>query len=62
MELLGSWMLKNGVRPNDVIYVARRILEEALEMYGILIYNCVVFAELTKRQAEIRLRFTSVNS
>ena len=62
MELLGSWMLKNGVRPNDVIYVARRILEEALEMYGILIYNCVVFAELTKRQAKIRLRFTSVNS
>ncbi len=45
-ELLGSVMIASGVTPDSLIYQLRRLIEEALELFGIALFNVVAFREL----------------
>ncbi len=58
-EFLGSIMIKTGyVDSNkELIYLIRRILEEGFEMYGIAIFNCALFGEISNKK--ISLTFVS---
>jgi len=55
LEYLGAVMLKTGFveSRSDLIFAIRRLCEEGLEMYGIVIFNCVLYQEILKRNISI---------
>ena len=55
MEFVGSLMLHQGASPEDFSYQLRRLLEEAFEMYGVVIFNCAAAGELARRVANLKL-------
>jgi len=57
-EYLGSVMLSTGFveSKTDFIYLMRRIFEEGFEMYGIAIFNCVLYREIVNKK--ITLTYT----
>jgi len=61
-EYLGIIMLDTGFvdSRDDILYIARRILEEGFEMYGIAFFNCALYREISNRK--IILIFTSLTS
>ncbi len=53
-EFIGAVMRYTGyAQSTDLIYKLRRIVEESLEIYGIVIFNCAVFRELSRRSPKI---------
>jgi len=48
-EWVGYWMLAHGTERRDLIYAVRRLAEEGLEMYGVVIVNVTLFRELAGR-------------
>lgn len=54
-EFLGALMIFEGVvdSRSDVLYRVRRIGEESLEMYGIVIFNCALYREILRRDRAI---------
>lgn len=57
-EYLGYVMLSTDFveSDGDIIYQMRRIFEEGFEMYGIAIFNCVLYREIVNRK--ITLTYT----
>ena len=56
-EFLGAVMLESGIvaSKTESLYLARRIVEEGLEMYGIAIFNWAIFREIQRVPATVRL-------
>jgi hypothetical protein len=48
-EWLGCCMKAQGIERGDVLYSVRRLVEEGLEMYGVVIVNVTLFRELVGR-------------
>jgi hypothetical protein len=47
LEFVGAWMLhEHGYEKSDLVYHARRVMEEAFEMYGIALLNCTLLGYL----------------
>jgi hypothetical protein len=59
-EFVGTLMLQTGFveSKSDLIYSFRRILEEGFEMYGIALFNCILYREILKRNISITLNDT----
>lgn len=55
-ELIGNAMLHRGFARTDLIYNLRRIVEEGLEMYGIVILNVALFRTLAEQRFEVRVK------
>jgi hypothetical protein len=53
-ELVGSLMLRAGIGVESPLYQARRLCEEACEMYGIALFNCAAVGELARHAAHLR--------
>jgi len=55
LEYLGAVMLETGFveSRSDLIFAIRRLCEEGLEIYGIVIFNCVLYQEILKRDISI---------
>ena len=51
-EFIGFWMIESGIvdSKTDIIYLIRRLLEEGFEMYGVALFNCVLYREIVKRK------------
>ena len=58
IEYLGAVMLEAGMVDSrqDPAYLARRLLEEGMEMYGVVIFNCAVYSEIQSRNMSVLLR------
>jgi len=56
-EYLGALMLEHGVveSKKDMAYLVRRIFEEGFEMYGIAIFNCVLYREVLRRGISVKI-------
>ena len=56
-ELVGAIMLKTKFvdSPIDIAYLLRRILEEGFEMYGIAMFNCALYREISIRRMSLEL-------
>lgn len=57
-EIIGSLMLRAGISSDSLIYDLRRVLEEGLEMYAIVLFNCAAFQVLVNRHAAFGITFT----
>jgi len=55
LEYLGAVMLETGFveSRSDLIFSIRRLCEEGLEIYGIVIFNCALYQEILKRDISI---------
>jgi len=51
-EYIGAVMIKTGVvdSRHDLLYLIRRVFEEAFEMYGIVLFNCALYREILNRK------------
>ena len=56
-EFLGAVMLEYDLvsSKTDALYLGRRIVEEALEMYGIALFNWIIYKEIQEQPATIDL-------
>ena len=56
-EYLGAVMLETEIvdSKNDIAYLIRRIFEEGFEMYGIALFNCVLYREIFQRNFALTL-------
>lgn len=56
-EFLGAIMLKTGFveSKKDFIYLIRRIFEEGFEMYGIAIFNCALYREISNNNITLTI-------
>ena len=54
-EFVGAMMLKTKFvkSPNELAYLIRRILEEGFEMYGIAMFNCTLYREISIRRVSL---------
>ena len=60
MEFAGVWMIQADVAQiGDLIYNIRRIFEEGMEMYGIVIFNCALFDEITSGNRTLTIQIGS---
>lgn len=50
METVGGLMLYYGWQTDDPLYRMRRIVEEGGEMFGVVIFNCALYAEMARRR------------
>jgi len=49
-ETMGAWFVHNDIAVRgDILYMLRRAAEEACEMYGIALFNIVLFGEIQRR-------------
>ena len=57
-EYLGAVMLETGFVESrlEPAYLARRLFEEGLEMYGVVVFNCAVYLEIQRRDISVLLR------
>lgn len=57
-EYLGAVMLETGFveSRSEPAYLARRLFEEGLEMYGVVVFNCAVYTEIQRRDISVLLR------
>lgn len=56
LEFVGAWMLHNEIASrDDFIWSIRRILEEGCEMYGIAIFNCILFSRIVTKKVTLAL-------
>jgi len=59
-EFVSAWMIHTGfAEKGDLIYQFRRILEEGFEMFGIAIFNCVLFREIVSRNLHVGIKFST---
>jgi len=60
-EYLGSWMLTNQIVETrvDLAYKIRRIFEEGFEIYGIVLFNCVLYREILNRKISLNLNISN---
>lgn len=57
VEFLGGLMLQTGfTERGSLVYNLRRVVEEAFEMYGIVIFNCTLFGEIVERRLSFCLK------
>jgi len=56
-EFLGAVMLKTGVVASnrEFLYLLRRIAEEGLEMFGVVLFNWTVYRELLRQRISVTL-------
>lgn len=59
-ESMGALMLKTGFVESrrDPIYLVRRLFEEGFEMYGIVLFNCALFLEISNRKIYLNIDFS----
>ena len=57
MEGLGGFMLSSGFSRQDFIYDVRRLFEEGLEMFGIVLFNYVLLRYLAAHAPRIGIAF-----
>jgi hypothetical protein len=62
MEFVGSLMLNHGFSPDGPAYQIRRLLEEACEMFGIVIFNIAAASELTEKLTKFNLVYLDEGS
>lgn len=55
-EFMAAWMIHNRISaPGELLYLIRRAFEEGCEMYGIALFNCVLFGEIRARNIALTL-------
>ena len=56
-EFVGAMMLQTKFveSPTDIAYLIRRILEEGFEMYGVAVFNCALYREISIRRMCLEL-------
>lgn len=58
-EFMAAWMIYYDISaPGELPYLIRRAAEEGCEMYGIALFNCVLFAEIKARNLALTLALT----
>ena len=61
-EFIGAMMLKTGFveSPIELAYLLRRIMEEGFEMYGVAMFNCTLYREISIRRLSLEIESDSI--